>query len=127
MKKNGFTLIEIIAVVVILGLILLIIVPNVNDILKRSKTTLNERQKELIISAARNWGMENLTSTSETMLEKITIKTLQDNGFLEDKEVKNLLDKSDLSSDTVICIQYKNSQYIYTYEEDELEGGGKCR
>ena len=37
MKKNGFTLVELIAVIVILGLIGLIIVPSINSTLKNKE------------------------------------------------------------------------------------------
>lgn len=37
MKKNGFTLVELLAVIIILGLLALLIVPKVNSIVKKSK------------------------------------------------------------------------------------------
>ena len=36
-KRNGFTLIEILAVIIILGIILLIVVPSVTDYIQKSK------------------------------------------------------------------------------------------
>ena len=48
MKEKGFTLIEIIAVIVVLSLILLIIVPNMTKTINNSKNKLNDTQKEMI-------------------------------------------------------------------------------
>lgn len=126
MKKNAFTLIELIAVIVILGFILVIIMPNLTDTLNRTKDKLNNTQKEQILSAARNWGMENLIDSTNQNDRKITIKELQNSGFLDDKEVKNLKNNTDLQDNTTICITYKDNQYVYYYEGDTIEGGKKC-
>lgn len=126
MKKNAFTLIELIAVIVILGLILVIIMPTLTDTLNRTKDKLNNTQKKQILSAARNWGMENLNDSTNKTDRKVTIKELQNAGFLDDKEVKNLKSKTNLEDNTTICIVYKDNQYIYYYEGDTIEGGKKC-
>lgn len=41
-KRNGFTLVELLAVIAILAILLLVIVPKVNDVLKDSKDSVNE-------------------------------------------------------------------------------------
>ncbi|MCI9084665.1 MAG: type II secretion system protein [Bacilli bacterium] len=126
MKKNAFTLIELIAVIVILGFILVIIMPTLTDTLNRTKDKLNNTQKNQILSASRNWGMENLNDNTNKTDRKITIKDLQDSGFLDDKEVKNLKNKTNLQDNTTICIKYKDNQYVYYYEGDTIEGDKKC-
>lgn len=127
MKKNAFTLTELLAVIIILGLIAIIIIPSFIDTLNRSKERLNDTQKEQIIKAARTWGMENLTLNNGNLNKTtVTIETLQNTGFLEDKEIKNLIDKENLNKDTIICIRYKNNQYEYTYEGDKLGDGNIC-
>lgn len=126
MKKNAFTLIELIAVIVILGFILVIIMPTLTDTLNRTKDKLNNTQKNQILSAARNWGMENLNDNTNKTDRKITIKDLQNSGFLDDKDVKNLKSKTNLQDNTTICITYKDNQYVYYYEGDTIEGGKKC-
>lgn len=127
MKKNAFTLTELLAVIIILGLIAIIIIPSFIDTLNRSKERLNDTQKEQIIKAARTWGMENLTLNNGNLNKTtVTIETLQNTGFLEDKEIKNLIDKENLNKDTIICIRYQNNQYEYTYEGDKLGDGNIC-
>ena len=116
--KKGFTLIELVAVILILGIILIMIMPNFNDTLKRTK-------EKLLKQAARNWGMENMTKDSSK--KYVTIKELQNSGYLEDKAVKDIINKNDISTDTIICIRYKDNQFIYTYEGDNIEGEGKCK
>ena len=59
MKKNAFTLIELIAVIVILSLIALIVFPAVNSVIKNSKEKSFEQQKNAIIKAAKECSYEN--------------------------------------------------------------------
>lgn len=128
MKKNAFTLIELLAVILILGMIVVIIMPTFTDTLNRTREKLNNSQKDQIIKAARNWGVEKLSLNSDSQnIKYVTIDTLQNDGFLEDKEIKNLINKKTIQKDTIICIRYKNNQYIYTYEGDPIEGEGNCK
>ena len=56
MKNKGFTLVELLAVIVILGIILLVVMPSVTGILNRSQNRLNDEQEQAILNAARQWG-----------------------------------------------------------------------
>lgn len=123
--RKGFTLVELLAVIIILGIILLIIVPNVAGILNRSQERLNEEQIREIESAAKQWGLRNLNIKNnkpyrgDNVISYVTIDTLQKEGFLENKDVRDLTDNSDVSLNTKICISYDNNQFIYEY-------GGDC-
>ena len=123
--RKGFTLVELLAVIIILGIILLIIVPNVAGILNRSQERLNEEQIREIESAAKQWGLRNLSIKNnkpykgDNVISNVTIDTLQKEGFLENKDVRDLTDNSDVSLNTKICISYDNNQFIYEY-------GGDC-
>ncbi len=121
--KKGFTLIELIAVIVILGFILLIIIPTITDVLNDSKQKLNDTQQEQIVVAARNWGLENVSLNEDNTPTKteVTIATLQNEGYLEDKEIKSLLDKKAIDTKSKVCITYENNQFVYEYK-----GLGDC-
>ena len=86
--RKGFTLVELLAVIIILGIILLIIVPNVAGILNRSQERLNEEQIREIESAAKQWGLRNLNIKDNkpykggNVISYVTIDTLQKEGFL---------------------------------------------
>ena len=121
-KKNGFTLIELLAVILILGIIAVITVPTIVGVLNDSRESLNENQKQQIVSAARNWGVNNLSENGGKVYyngsEKkyITIKELQDSGYLDDKTIKDLTDDGTVASSTRVCISYQDYQYVYEYD-----------
>lgn len=127
MKKNAFTLIELIAVILILGILVIVIMPIFTETLNRTKERLNESQKNEIIKAARNWGMQKLSLESTQNVKYVTIETLQNDGFLDNKEVKSMIDKKTINKNTIVCIRYKNNQYEYTFEGDSITGEGVCK
>ena len=47
-KKNGFTLVELLAVLAIIGIILTILVPKINDTVKNNKDKLYIKRKNKI-------------------------------------------------------------------------------
>ena len=119
MNSKGFTLVELLAVIVILGLVMTIVVPNVASILNTSKDKLNDSQEEIIESAARQWGIEHVSLEGNAPSKSyVDIQTLQNEGFLEDKNIKNLIDNESILPTTRICITYANNQFVYTYKGD---------
>ena len=74
MKRKGFTLAELLAVITILGVIALIVFPAVNKTIKNSKEKSYNQQIESILSSAENWTMENMTSLSDINENYLTIE-----------------------------------------------------
>ena len=58
-KKKGFTLVELLAVIVILAVILIIAMPKISDVIKNSKEASLETTSKLIASQAEKKYMEN--------------------------------------------------------------------
>ena len=57
-KKSGFTLTEVLMVIVIIGIILAISIPSVVYIRKRINERLYENKKQMILIAAENYGRD---------------------------------------------------------------------
>lgn len=83
-KEEGFTLVELLAVLVILGLIVAIAVPSIGNVIDGAKTKSANAQIELIEDAARLYDIEyDLTDDTD-------IGDLMDKGFLDENDVANL-------------------------------------
>ena len=104
MKNKGFTLIELITVIVLLGIIASIIVPKINDSIIESKNELASVQMKNIKEAARSWAADNIFVTpkpGETIY--ITLGDLKNGGYI-DEDVINPLTKEKYPDDMIIKI-----------------------
>lgn len=113
MNKKGFTLAELLAVIVILGLIAVITIPVVTKTLSDYKLRLCNTQVSNIEEAARLWGSDNLLALPEAG-EQITINlsTLQNGGYI-DKEIKDPVDSDKVMEDIEIVIRKNGSKFYY--------------
>ena len=59
MNKKGFTIVEILAAVIILGILSVVIVPSVNEYLEISKDNYNKEVKKQMILSGKNYYSDN--------------------------------------------------------------------
>lgn len=127
--KKGFTLAELLGVIIVLAIITLIAVPAITDSLDKYKKNLCETQVSYMISAARNWGAEHLLELpdeGEPPLT-ITVSELIKQGFMdgdkdalteEDKlKIINPNTKEYFQPDPVITITKKGKRLVYTIDD----------
>lgn len=119
-NKKGFTLVEILAVIVLMGILLGFAVPSVINISKKQKANLKEQKIEIIVDAAEEYLKDNkdayytlkddytlngeyFQSDGENIY--IPIKNLQDKGYVDDisdpeSENSYIIDKVYVKIDT---------------------------
>ena len=119
MKNNkGFTLIELMAVIIILAVIGLIIFPSAIESINNSKDKLYKEQVKRILDAADSWASSNDSKlpSNDGGAIIITIEQLQKAGLLKKEDVKNPLNSAEnMSQDIVIYFDNEYNQYVSGY------------
>lgn len=133
--KNGFTLVELLAVIAVIALLSAIVLPSINSVLKESKDTIYQKQINNILNAAYDYSLENIEYLKDYNEKSyITLGELKYNGLI-DADLKNTNTKENFEDNLVISIKnvgtsYKNTNenakvkgnYLYTIEFDKLKG-----
>ena len=115
-KRKGFTLAELLAVIVILGIITSITVPIVTDQIDKYKTKVCVTQYDNILNAARSYGADHLTELGKS--QTITLKTLNDGGYIDASNMKDPITKNTISQDLKIIIEKVGKKYKYFLSND---------
>ena len=114
--QKGFTLVELLAVLVILGLLGLIVIPLVDNILKDSREDLYNIQIKNIEEGARDWAAKNpLILPEKGESTKKTIAELEEEGFIE-MDIKNPKTKEAFCDDSFVTITNTGSGFTYSYD-----------
>ena len=106
MNKKGFTLSELLGVIVVLAIIITIATASIASIINRSKNRVSKEMEDTLKDAAVTYAIDNRLS-SPTI---INVSDLDSAGLFEDKTGK-------CSGVTSIRISYANHDYVV-----ELEG-----
>lgn len=124
LDNKGFTLVELLAVLVILIAIMSIAIPSISSSLERSKDKQNnaririlESAAELFVTDYKNKIYNNLGGSNVCY---ITISQLKDKGYVSDEDAKDSNDKN-LSGNIV----FNKSDNSYKYGES-IQGVNPC-
>ena len=116
--KKGFTIVALIAVIVLLSMITLFIYPIVNKTLKNRKEELYQIQIKNIKDAALSYTNKYNLLKDESVI--VTVCQLKQNGFLEE-DIKDPRDKSYISDDSKVTIipSLEGNEFIFTRGENK--------
>ncbi|MCM1370539.1 MAG: prepilin-type N-terminal cleavage/methylation domain-containing protein, partial [Clostridium sp.] len=118
-KKDGFTLVELLATIVVIALISLLIIPNISGILNDTKSSSYDIQISTIEKAAQKYAVQNNIKLPDTGKKGyISVRDLMAKGELNDSQIKNPNTGVNLNGGVLIEYDSSNNQYIYTYVED---------
>lgn len=117
MKNNkGFTLIEVISILVLIAIVATLSFQVVANRIKKSKQRLKETLYETIEQAANKYMLANPSldkyHTSRLCIE---ITTLQNNGFLETGDIKNP-ETNELINSYKVLAEYESDSKQYKYD-----------
>jgi prepilin-type N-terminal cleavage/methylation domain-containing protein len=117
MKKNGFTLVELLAVIVVLGAILAIAIPNIIKILDNTRQNVYKEYEKELVNSTKNYTVENIKMLPKQINEKtkITLQDLQSKDYVE--EIKNPKNESEkcvgyIEVEKIATGDYNYSSYI---------------
>ena len=106
-KKNGFTLIEILAVVTIIGLIFILVLPKITNSLKNKKGDVDRTTTNLVLSATKLYVSDHSSKFEKTdgNISCMPLHQLVRKGYLEGP-VKNVTDDKDITNGKSVRITY---------------------
>lgn len=137
MNKKGFTLVELLAVIIILGLLVGISFPIVRKSINKYKTQLCESQMDEIMNAAKLWGSDNMealpdgkengdneidTTSDISTLKSTSYETLKIHlNYLTEKNYINQMknQKTDAPMGDIIIVVEKSGNAKWTYKFDD--------
>ncbi len=113
-NENAFTLIELLAVIFIIGMISVIAVPAIQKVTLQSKDELHQNQINNIINAAKNWAAQNAMLLPQEEGEKLflTLGQLKMAGLI-DKDIADPKNKRLFANDMEIEITNDLNSFEY--------------
>ena len=117
MKKNdnkGFTLIELMAVIIIISLVSLLTFPNIINQIKKTKNSNNKIIEDVVIEQVKKYVSDNkeeLTDEEYCML----ISTLIDNGYVKEDLVK----VNNIKDNKVIHITFDDNNFYEVVDKNK--------
>ena len=106
MNKKGFTLIEILSVVVILAVISVIAYPKIIDVIESSRVSAYNSAKGNILESAR---LKYIASVNEAKVTEYTVKELIEDGYLKEGTKNPITNK-----------EYEDTKVIITNDNDKV-------
>ena len=150
MKKNGFTLVELLAVIVVLALLMTVAIPGVLTMSNKIQGNMFCAKVENIEKAAQLWGNDNYdtvyaasvtlkdltknTNVTHKNAKTVTVKELVQKGYQkkDDEEPKDgksyVIDPRNDSSimDNKVLVYIKNNRVYAEYQFNNLEDLNLC-
>ena len=114
---SGFTLIEMIGVIIVLSVIALVVYPTIGRIIANNKTKAYEHQVSVIEDAASNW----LTTNEDKLKDNsyaLPISDILSSGLIEEDELINPINNEPIDGCVFITWRKGTKQYEYNYVEN---------
>ena len=114
--NKGFTLVELLGVLVVLSVLTLIITVTVGSIISDSEKSLSDTQKKYLEDAAKVYYLKEGMNNSDNC---VSVQELIDGGYVENEKVINPEGKTEMTG--YVKITHASNQYAYKYQETSCE------
>ena len=149
LNKKGFTLVEMLAVVVLLGMLMIFAIPNIQNLIQMNKNESYDKLKDTLIVGARNlfsdyrYSIEVDSSSNSDIRNvksikmddkeepvalngKIPVSLLIKYGYIEanNDTIKNPKDNCELNPENIyitVFFDNKKRDYVFSVSDDDLE------
>lgn len=115
--KKGFTLMELLAVIIVLSILSVIVFPNVVKIINKSKENLYQAQLRDLEIVTKNFSLDHKELLDKNYLNDIyiSLSTLKKSRYLEENIIKNPKTGKEMLGCMKMSYNYDNNQYNYEY------------
>lgn len=113
-ERNGFTLVELLGVLVLLAVIGVITIPTISRIISNSKAKAIKAQEQTIMNAAKSWGADNVEQLPKKGFVLVAIQDLISNNYIAD----DTIDDIDNTTYSTMCVKIRANTKYSTYDYD---------
>ncbi len=121
--KKGFTLVEMLAVITIIGLLALLTIPAIDSIIRENKETVYELQEKQMIDALKEYAATNALILEDT--NTLTLYELKTSGLIE-KNLRNPKTNECFADNIELKITRKNNTFEYEIDRDTISFCGSA-
>ena len=125
MNHKGFTLVELLAVIVILAVVAIVTVPIIFNVLDDSQEGINKSQEKSIIESAKKYVIDN-PFAEETHI--ICVNELIKGGYIDNKALIDPMTKAEFNNACVVVLfapsddEKMLDRYSYEFRSDCYQG-----
>ena len=114
-NKKGFSMLELLGAILILGILSIIAIISVTRLINRSKKDVDSHNKNMLVMAAQSYYAENRSELPKEIGEsnKVKASVLRSSNFLK-SDLKNGKNESCMTESFVKVIKKSKSDYKYT-------------
>lgn len=121
MKKNAFTLVELLGVIIILGILATLIVPKVTNVLKDAKEKTGMTSAENLVKAIQ-YKYQNNEMTGENTNIKINYTTGENQNYIDYTGEKPTAGQVNIKTngEVAMAVKFNNYCYLKSYNSNDI-------